>query len=168
MPRNCEKSGKLHTYATTPRSEPIVICPAPGVVQQLWICLFQKMTNQTSILDFSQPCKVGSGENLRLLFVQAQFSTPYISMMFTKLWYSKFWKIVSPIWTSPGFLNRQLYVLLFSISVRIDFWGWKIPISAAFYPFFGHFRSEGPSVLLLELAERSNDGPKDRKWPKNG
>ena len=64
--------------------------------------------------------------------------------------------------------NRQLYVLLFSISVRIDFWGWKIPISAAFYPFFGHFRSEGPSVLLLELAERSNDGPKDRKWPKNG
>ena len=35
--------------------------------------------------DESQPCKVGSGENLPLLFVQAQFSTPYISMMFTKL-----------------------------------------------------------------------------------
>ena len=41
-------------------------------------------------------------------------------------------------------------------------------ISAKFCPFFGHFRSKGPSVLLLERSERSNDGPEDRKCPKNG
>ena len=64
--------------------------------------------------------------------------------------------------------NRQLYVLLFSISVQIDFWGWKIPISAAFYLFFGHFRSKGPSVLLLELAREVMKGPRTRNDRKMG
>ena len=50
----------------------------------------------------------------------------------------------------------------------IHFWGWKIPISAAFYPFFGHFRSKGPISITSRACERSNDGPEDRKCPKNG
>ena len=45
-----------------------------------------------------------------------------------------------------GLRNRHLCVLLFLILVRIDFWGWKVPISTAFYPFFGHFQSKGPSA----------------------
>ena len=43
---------------------------------------FPKDDESNFDLGLSQPCKVGSGENLRLLFVQAQFLTPYISMMF--------------------------------------------------------------------------------------
>ena len=42
---------------------------------------FPKDDESNFDLGLSQPCKVGYGENLRLLFVQAQFSTPYTSMM---------------------------------------------------------------------------------------
>ena len=97
MPRNCEKSGKLHIL----QLHHPAYCDLSSA-RRSPITLYLSFPKD----DESQPCKVGSGENLPLLFVQAQFSTPYISMMFTKLWYSKFWKIVSPIWTSPGFLKN--------------------------------------------------------------
>ena len=44
----------------------------------------------------------------------------------------------------------------------------KKPISAAFYPFFGHFRSKGPSVLLLELAREVMMGPRSGNAQKTG
>ena len=41
-------------------------------------------------------------------------------------------------------------------------------ISAKFCPFFGHFRSEGPSVLLLELAREVMMGPRTGNAQKTG
>ena len=41
-------------------------------------------------------------------------------------------------------------------------------ISAKFCPFFGHFRSEGPSVLLLELAREVMMGPRTGNAQKLG
>ena len=41
-------------------------------------------------------------------------------------------------------------------------------ISAKFCPFFGHFRSKGPSVLLLELAREVMMGPRTGNAQKMG
>ena len=41
-------------------------------------------------------------------------------------------------------------------------------ISAKFCPFFGHFRSKGPSVLLLELAREVMMGPRTGNAQKTG
>ena len=41
-------------------------------------------------------------------------------------------------------------------------------ISAKFCPFFRHFRSEGPSVLLLELAREVMMGPRTGNAQKTG
>ena len=41
-------------------------------------------------------------------------------------------------------------------------------ISAKFCPFFGHFRSKGPSLLLLELAREVMMGPRTGNAQKTG
>ena len=39
--------------------------------------------------------------------------------------------------------------------------------SAKFCPFFRVFRVQGPISITSRACERSNDGPEDRKCPKN-
>ena len=40
--------------------------------------------------------------------------------------------------------------------------------SAKFCPFFRVFRVQGPITIASRACERSNDGPEDPKYPKNG
>ena len=55
--------------------------------------------------------------------------------------------------------QNNMFILLFLVCVSFDSWGWKIYISAVFCPFFGHFRSSGPSLLLSQAREVILMGP---------
>ena len=73
VPRNCEKSGKLHILQL---HHPAYCDLSSARRSPITLDSFPKDDESNFDLGLSQPCKVDSGENLPLLFVQAQFSTP--------------------------------------------------------------------------------------------
>ena len=62
--------------------------------------------------------------------------------------------------------QNNICVLLLSICVRINFWGWKIPISALVLPVFWAFPVLGPIITSLASSRSNTDGPFGPEMPK--